>query len=396
MPTASSTAPSLADWQALQAENAALRAQQLATAELHALADAYRQSQVRFRTVFEQSPLGHKIIDATLTIRQANPAVAAMLGLARPDDLVGRTLLEFAHPDHRNDWRYLQDRLWTHKLPSFTLETCLVRPNGSLFWCRVTSVLFLDQDQELGYTTLEDIDDHKSLEIWHKRLYDAQETVLHLVAHDVKTPVAHIQLLVELLRREPGPAAAASSATGQYLALIQRACEDVCVLLQDLLYLGELDAAHLKKERTDLGALLENQLVVHRLAAQEKGIAFTVELPPVPVQANLNRVRFSRVVDNVVSNALKFTPAGGQVWVRVQERAGRARLVVQDTGVGIAADLQATVFDKFTPAKRASLHDGTTTGLGLFITQQIVRLHGGSIWLESRVGAGTTFFIELV
>ncbi len=319
-----------------------------------------------------------------------------MLGMAHPDELLGRALLEFAHPDHRDDWRYLQERLWTHKLPSFSLETCLVRPEGSSFWCRVTSVLFDDQGQELGYTTVEDIDDRKSLEIWHKRLYDAQETILHLVAHDVKTPIAHIQLLADLLRRELALPAGALPATGQYLALIQRACEDIHVLLKDLLYLGELDAARLQKERTDLGAFLEAQLVVHRLAAQEKGIALAVEVPPASVQANLNRAYFGRVVHNLVSNALKFTPAGGHVWVRVSEQAGRALPAVQDTGVGIAAEMQPAVFDKFTPAKRAGLYGDTTTGLGLFITQQIVRLHGGRIWLDSREGEGTTFFVELV
>jgi len=135
--------------------------------------DRYEQSQVRFRTVFENAPLGQKIITPDLTIRQVNQAVVAMLGFTSPDDLIGHKIIEFAHPDHRPDWQELQTRLWEHKMPAFTLETCLVRADGSSFWCLVHSVLFPDEDGELGYTILEDISDRKRLEANLKRAYDA-------------------------------------------------------------------------------------------------------------------------------------------------------------------------------------------------------------------------------
>ncbi|GAA3990740.1 hypothetical protein GCM10022407_39030 [Hymenobacter antarcticus] len=90
-------------------------------------------SQDRFRTVFENSPLGQKIIDPDLVIRQANPAVLAMLGLTHPEELVGHQILEFTHPDYHAHWHDLQERLWKHKMPRFSLETCLVRADGSSF-----------------------------------------------------------------------------------------------------------------------------------------------------------------------------------------------------------------------------------------------------------------------
>ncbi len=127
----------------------------------------------------------------------------------------------------------------------------------------------------------------------------------------------------------------------------------------------------------------------------QKGIDLVLELPPHVVTAHLNPNKFSRVVTNLLTNALKFTPAGGRVVVRLAEPAGRPRLVVQDTGVGIAPAVQAHIFDKFSTAARNGRYGESTTGLGLFITQQIVRLHGGKIWLESRENKGTTFFIDL-
>ena len=360
--------------------------------------DAHEQSQVRFRTVFENAPLGQKIITPDLTIRQANPAVAAMLGCASTADLVGRKILEFSHPDQRADWQELQERLWEHKMPAFTLETCMVRVDGSSFWCRVHSVLFPDEDGELGYTILEDISERKQLEAELKRVYDAQETILHLATHDLKGPIGHIELLADLLQHE------VTSRSGEappppemvhYLGLIQTSCAHAHSLLQDVLYVGDLDQHGLQKRPTDLNAYLTAQLGLHRLVAQQKGIALALGLPAEPLQARLHPEKFGRVLDNLINNALKFTPTGGTVTVGLRPHEGNARLTVQDTGIGIPGKLHAHLFDKFNPTRRAGLQGEKTTGLGLFIAKQIVELHGGHIWLESQEKKGTTFFIEL-
>ena len=149
---------------AAQAEVARLQAERDQHAAQHVEAERYRLSQVRFRTVFDHSPLGQKIIDADLTIRQANAAVANMLGLASPLELLGHAILEYAHPDYAADWARLQQALWAHHLSWFVIETCLVRPDGGLVWCRVTSVLFPNEGDELGHTTLEDISSRRRLE----------------------------------------------------------------------------------------------------------------------------------------------------------------------------------------------------------------------------------------
>ena len=360
--------------------------------------DRYEQSQARFRTVFENAPLGQKIITPDLTIRQVNQAVVEMLGFTRPDELVGHKIIEFAHPDHRADWQELQKRLWEHRMPAFTLETCLMRADGSFFWCQVHSVLFPDEGGELGYTILEDISARKNLEATLKRVYDAQETILQLATHDLKGPIAHIELLTDLLQRE----IASRSGEGppppemmHFLTLIQQACAHAHSLLQDVLYVGDLDEYGLQKRPTDLNAYLATQLDRHRLVAREKAIQLVLDPAPVPLQARLHPEKFGRVLDNLLNNALKFTPAGGTITVGLREQAGKPVLSVQDTGIGIPGKLHGNLFDKFNPTRRAGLQGEVTTGLGLFIAKQIVELHGGAIWLESREKEGTTFFIEL-
>jgi two-component system sensor histidine kinase VicK len=334
-----------------------------------------------------------------LIIRQVNPAVVAMLGYTHPDELVGRTILEFAHVHFRADWIQLQTQLWEHKVPHFTLETCLERRDGSTFWCQVTSVLFPDEGGELGYTILEDISVRKGLETKLQRLYEAQETILQLATHDMKAPVAQIELLTDLLQREVAGRAGAGPPPPEmvhYLALIQRACAHASSLLEDVLYVGEVDQHGLVKQPTELASYLTARLEQHRLAAQEKGLTLALDLPADPGLVHLQPEKFGRVLDNLLGNALKFTPTGGTLTLGVRRQpTGRVQLTVQDTGIGIPGKLHGHLFDKFNPTRRRGLHGEPTTGLGLFIARQIVQLHGGDIWLESREQQGTTFFIEL-
>ena len=100
-------------------------------------------------------------------------------------------------------------------------------------------------------------------------------------------------------------------------------------------------------------------------------------------------------MDPVSGKAQRFTPADGTILVRLRQLKGRIRLLVRDTGLGIPEALQPHVFDKFTAAARPGLYGDTTTGLGLFITKQIVEMHQGKIWLDSKENKGTTFFIDL-
>jgi two-component system sensor histidine kinase VicK len=151
--------------QALRAELQRLHQGHTTTENNQILVARHEQAQTRFRTVFEHSPLGQKIIDSDLTIRQVNPAVVAMLGFTHTAELVGRKILDFAHPDHYADWHQLQTQLWAHEMPYFVLETRLVRQSGSAFWCQVTLVFFPDEAGEMGYTTFIDVDEQKRREL---------------------------------------------------------------------------------------------------------------------------------------------------------------------------------------------------------------------------------------
>lgn len=354
----------------------------------------------RFQTVFDNSPLGQKIIGSDLVIREVNPAMLAMLGMRHTTDLVGRKIMEFTHPNFQATWHALQRRLWQRAMPHFTLETCLVRPDGSSFWCQVTSILFLEKGEELGYTILEDISARKKDESTLRQLHEAQEIVLHLATHDLRAPLATVQLLTDLLERDfatlpPEQARQVPPETTHFLKLIREAGLEADRLLAEVLYLGGPNADELEWQPLNLTEWLPRQLETHETLARTHGITLALHLPEAPVPVTVQPEQLRRVLDNLLSNAFKFTPAPGHVEVRVQLHEGRTRVLVQDNGIGIPAPLQKSLFEKFSSARRPGLRGEPATGLGLFIARQIMRLHHGRIWVESHDQQGACFVIEL-
>ncbi len=394
--------------QHLQSENECLRAEKQVSSShtewLHgrlSLQEQQAESQLRFRSVFEASLLGKKILGPDLKILQVNQALVTLLGYQTKEEILGSLIMDYSHPDCKADWQLLQQKLWSEKIPSFSLDTCLVRRDGSSFHCRVTSILFEDQGITLGYTILEDINEQKRLEQKLHQLYKAQQRVVHLVAHDVKGPLQNIKGLSSLLEKNlkaslaKEPDQKGESLT--LLSLIQGLCDKTFGILEDLLLIGELESSTrpLLKEDTAMQAFLESVLEPWRLKAQEKEVDLEYTFPEAPVVASIHRLKFTRLLDNLLSNAIKFSFARGKIHLRLLEQAGSVRLQVRDYGMGIPTELQAHLFEQFTSAGREGTQGESTTGLGLYIARQIVEQHQGKIWLESEENKGTTFFVEV-
>jgi two-component system sensor histidine kinase VicK len=392
----------------LAAENDALR-EQLATLmfsrhmlveeleKQQALDKQYQESQARFETIFEQSRLGNKIIAPDLRIIRVNQALVALLGYAK-SEIEGTCITDYALADYIPHWRELQAHLWTRHIPSFHVDTVLVKKDGSHVWCSVNSILFRDGKDTLGYTTIEDISERKALEVKHQALYDAQQTVTYTVAHDLKNPIHQVKTLSRFLKEvqalPPSPANGAQSL--KYLTLIDTACAKAYSIINDLLLIGELAPGHvLDKQITDLKRFVPDLLPPFGTTAGQKGITLRTDFPEGTADVPIHPEKFARVLENLLSNAIKFTRAGGQITVAVQPEGQRVLLKVQDDGVGIPESLQEAVFNKFTRANRQGTQGEATTGLGLFIVRQIVTLHGGTVWLESSEEQGTSFYVAL-
>ncbi len=219
-----------------------------------------------------------------------------------------------------------------------------------------------------------------------------KEEFLSAAAHDLRTPLTVVLGQAELLerRRQRNPDAPADA---QGLARIAREARRLSDLVTELLDAQRLEqgAAAIDPAPSDLLGIVDS--VRERYA--EGGLTVTMDEPSIALVASIDVPRIEQVLDNLVENALKYTPAGAPPEVRVSTVDGWAHLVVIDHGIGIPEADRQRIFERFFRASNAQSITDTGLGLGLYICRRIVEEHGGRIWFEPTVGGGTTFTVVL-
>ena len=228
-----------------------------------------------------------------------------------------------------------------------------------------------------------------------RRDRDRSREFLADVSHELRTPIAALRTFNELLTEG---AADDASTRAEFLETSRAQLERLDWLAQNLLELSKLDSGLvlLDLRREDLRSSVEQAVDQAAATARRRGVELTMERPEEPIQIRHDPVRIGQVVTNLVGNAIKFTPRGGQVRVQVRAEAdGAASITVTDTGIGIDPAELPRIFDRFFRGSGASEARGSGSGLGLAIVRGIVEMHGGTVAVESRLGAGTTFRVTL-
>jgi len=215
-----------------------------------------------------------------------------------------------------------------------------------------------------------------------------------LVSHELRTPLTSIIGYLELILEEEVGAVAEDQR--QFLNVIERNARRLQRLVGDLLFVAQVEAGTLSLDRRELNleSVVLDAVQAARPRAEKAGVELVAETEPLPALDG-DPDRLSQVVDNLVTNAIKFTPAGGRVTVRARRQSGSAVISVTDTGIGIPEDEQDRLFERFYRARSATDGEVQGIGLGLSIVRAIAHGHGGEVSLESRPGSGTTFTVEL-
>ena len=218
----------------------------------------------------------------------------------------------------------------------------------------------------------------------------AKDDVVSTVSHEFRTPLTSIIGNLDLAL---GDSAELSTTTVRRIEVAQRNAERLLALVSDLL-MSANSTVHVHPRRTDLASLVEASLGSAQAHAHASRVSLSMDLPA-PLWANVDPLRISQALDNLVSNAIKYSPDGGTVHVSASNERGRVLLHVEDAGMGMTAADAERVFTRFfrSPAVREGSIPGA--GLGLAITKAIVERHGGSISCSTRPGCGSTFTLEL-
>jgi signal transduction histidine kinase len=215
------------------------------------------------------------------------------------------------------------------------------------------------------------------------------------VSHELRTPIAAMKMHVELLQ---GPAGRDEAVRAEFLHSSAQQLDRLDWLAQNLLELSKLDSGLvlLDLRPEDVRATIESAVEQQRASAERKGITLTATVPGRPLRIRHDPPRVGQIVSNLVANAIKFTPAGGDIRVVAKAEAdGGARIEVMDTGVGMAPEELPRIFERFYRGSEANEARSTGSGLGLAIVKSIVDMHHGSIAVESRRGVGSRFVVEL-
>jgi signal transduction histidine kinase len=235
----------------------------------------------------------------------------------------------------------------------------------------------------------------RQLALKNEQLVEAdrlKDEFVALISHDLRTPLTSIMGYLELVLDDHN----LSEEQRGYLSIVDRNADRLLRLVNDLLFVARLEAGQLDLHpaELDLAAVVRQSVAEAEPRAAARGVELACEASDVPA-VNADKGRMFQLLDNLVSNAIKFTPEGGDVRVSLARVNGFVRLEVADTGIGVDADEQQRLFERFFRASTASDQQIPGTGLGLYIARAIVEAHEGSISVESVPGEGTSFRIDL-
>ena len=234
----------------------------------------------------------------------------------------------------------------------------------------------------------------RQLLLQNERLREAdrlKDEFVALISHDLRTPLTSITGYTELALEED-----LDDDVRGYLNVVTRNSERLLALVNDLLFVARLQIGEVSLERNevDLAEVLRDGVRSLEPRAVAKGVALTCDFDSVPV-VQADRARLLQVVDNLVSNAVKFTPSGGSVHVSLGTDGATACVEVADTGIGIGLEDQPRLFQRFFRAESAVERQVPGTGLGLYISRVIAEAHDGSLTVDSELGRGSTFRLDV-
>jgi PAS domain S-box-containing protein len=369
------------------------------------------ETEARYRTLVEQLPLVTYIdaLDEHSSAIYMSPQIEALLGYTPDEWLADRELFpKLLHPEDRDHVMAQVLRTQATGDP-FRCEYRLIARDGREVWIRDEDVTVRDEHGRFLYAQgyMLDITERREAELEKERMLERERAAnerlreldglkdefVALVSHELRTPLTSICGYLELLQEE---ADQLTDEHASFVTVLDRNAHRLLRLVNDLLFVAQVDAGRLALDREPLRLddLADEAVAAARPFADEKGVelSFSVERPP---SVDGDRGRLAQLLDNLVSNALKFTPAGGKVDVRVAAQDGRALVTVSDTGIGIAPDEVERLFERFYRASTATERAIPGTGLGLAISRAIVDAHDGTVSVESQVGVGTTFRVVL-
>ena len=321
----------------------------------------------------------------------------------QPDDVIGRPFSSLFTPEDRDGGIPEHELNAARAMGCSQDERWHPRRDGSRFWASGLTYARHDEDGRLtGFIKIFRDATHlrtrmKYLEnVLEEREAERTErnTFIAAVAHELRGPLAPIRNVLEILQSS----ADVAQRHDGLLRILDRQVDFLSRLVEDLVDLTRARVGKLSVQYRPvvLQSLIHEVVADAQPKAEAAGVTLSAVLPEQPLEAEVDAGRMQQVFGNLVANALKFTPAGGRVWVTASADQTHFAVTVKDTGRGIAKSLLPTIFDVFTQADGASSARGAGLGIGLSVVKEIVNLHRGTVEVRSEgEGKGAEFSLRI-
>lgn len=225
-----------------------------------------------------------------------------------------------------------------------------------------------------------------------QQLSKIKDDLIEAVSHDLKSPLSSMDVLLHLLTKHIGDDQKAL----EYVERLRLSMTNMRTLITDLLDLASLETGHaLRLEPIPITAFVQNIVQQHEILALDKNVRLSFVSALLDVEVMFDPAKIRRVIDNLISNAIKFTPRGGAIAIEVEQIEDEIVIRVEDTGPGIPATDLPHIFERFYRVKDGYHAEQEGTGLGLSIVKSIVEKHGGKIWVNSELDRGSVFSFSL-
>ena len=334
---------------------------------------ALESERARLATVLDQITDGVLIADADGIIQFANPAAGRLFQTSSP---LNRSIVEvIRHHQLVEAWRRCQQ---TRQMQSEAVEV----PTRHQY---LQLVIIPDRHSSGSLLLAQDLTQIRRLET-------VRRDFISNLSHELRTPLASLKALTETLQDgalEDPPAAQ------RFIGQIQIEVDALSQMVTELLELSRIESGKFSLDVRPVAprALLDSASRRMRLQAERAGLELRVECEENLPDVQMDVQRMEQVLVNLLHNAVKFTPPGGEILLLAEAGAGEVRFAVRDTGIGIPADDASRIFERFYRVDKS--RTGSGTGLGLSIAKHIVEAHKGRIWAESIEGQGSTFLFTL-
>jgi PAS domain S-box-containing protein len=345
-----------------------------------------RDEEARLRQLVEQNPEGFLTADENGVITYVCSSVEKILGY-KPDEIKGTPLHILVHPSEQKEFEFKFIKLLNGKSKSVMFLQRLKKSNDDWIWVEgcVNNMLRVEPVRSivLNYRNVTDrINKNKQ-----------QEDFVHMASHELKTPIAAVKGFSQLLRFKHN-----KEGRKQDLPLIERIdiqLDRLLGLIDDMLNMTRIRAGemHYHREWFDLGACVRE--VVDAVMATGCKHQIRVAVPDRAIRVHADRNRISQVIINLLTNAIKYSPDADLVDLKVELQPEEVRLEITDYGIGIPAENQAHIFERFYRVDGENREKVNGLGLGLFIAKDVVDKHEGKIGLNSEPGKGSTFWFSL-